>query len=730
MIIAITLMLIIFAVALAFYLNKKKSIGFDLIMKVASVLLFLVFLFRLFSQDAFDQTFNLFLIDIDTDLDAPTTWLMPVFQSIIILFLRWGTVLMVAWGIINSFHRNKYIDWILAFVGTSTVVLNLIFFHGHITAFLGNGASLWSMRAIQFAAETFILGLIVTLLLMDIIKKRLYPNRRQMINIALILIFSALAVMPQGFLYHIFGNYGEVAKSFKTTHLVVIIIPFLVMILTVLLVKNKNQEDKNLLIIFLVFASLFQYFYVRRPGIGGLPLHLCNTAVLLMFVAVVFRNKGFFYFTYFANVIGAMLAILLPNYSTDINHLYTLHFGFNHMYALVIPILAVALGTFSRPTLKDMSKAIVVFSVYFLLVVVLNAWFNNYQAGIDYFFTYSDFIPDMLDARNVQFNYIYDMPVGDLTFRFFYIFQPLYYVTFIFLMFMNWFVYDALYQMFDRHHALRSKEKMMKMDMMRLKEALGSRRLTEPINPGGVDMIKITNFTKQYGNAKQKAVDNFSLEVHKGEVFGFLGHNGAGKSTTIKSLVGIQSITEGEMEICGYSIKTQPLEAKLQMGYVSDNHAVYEKLTGREYINYVADLYHVTQEDRDERLAKYLKKFSLKHAIDQEIKSYSHGMKQKLVVIASLIHEPPVWVLDEPLTGLDPTSAYQIKESMREHAEKGNIVFFSSHVIEVVEKICHRIAIISNGKLDGVYTMKEIKDKGLSLEELYMINVQGKEEQI
>src|SRR5690606_9117149 len=186
---------------------------------------------------------------------------------------------------------------------------------------------------------------------------------------------------------------------------------------------------------------------------------------------------------------------------------------------------------------------------------------------------------------------------------------------------------------------------------------------------------------KRYGKSSRYAVKNFSLEVAPGEIFGFLGHNGAGKSTTIKSMVGIQSITEGEIFLDGYSIKTQPVEAKLRIGYVSDNHAVYEKLTGREYIHYVADLYRVPKEVRDQRLEELLKKLSLAHAIDQEVKSYSHGMKQKLVVIASLIHEPPIWILDEPLTGLDPTSAYQIKESMKEHAAKGNIVFFSSHVI-------------------------------------------------
>jgi ABC-2 type transport system ATP-binding protein len=173
-------------------------------------------------------------------------------------------------------------------------------------------------------------------------------------------------------------------------------------------------------------------------------------------------------------------------------------------------------------------------------------------------------------------------------------------------------------------------------------------------------------------------------------------------------------------------VNLQPLNVwsefspKLHLGYVSDNHAVYEKLTGREYIHYVADLYRVPKDIRDQRLNHFLETLSLAHAIDHEVKSYSHGMKQKLVVIASLIHEPPVWVLDEPLTGLDPTSAFQIKETMREYAQKGNIVFFSSHVIEVVEKICTKIAVINQGELMGVYEVAQLQKDGISLESLYM----------
>jgi ABC-2 type transport system ATP-binding protein len=300
------------------------------------------------------------------------------------------------------------------------------------------------------------------------------------------------------------------------------------------------------------------------------------------------------------------------------------------------------------------------------------------------------------------------------------LYQLAIYGTFIILMFVTWSVYDSLFRISDHHYDMLMRKRMNRLDMLKLKQTLGGKTMATLQNPTTNELIKIDHFTKRYGNSSAKAVDDFSLTVHSGEVFGFLGHNGAGKSTTIKSLVGIQSITEGSMEICGYNITTQPLEAKLNIGYVSDNHAVYEKLTGREYVNYVADLYLVSKQDRDERLSYYVDLFALNEAIDREIKGYSHGMKQKLVVISSLIHNPKVWILDEPLTGLDPTSSYQIKECMRQHANKGNTVFFSSHVIEVVERICDRIAIISNGKLEGVWSINDLHEQGMSLEALYL----------
>lgn len=240
-------------------------------------------------------------------------------------------------------------------------------------------------------------------------------------------------------------------------------------------------------------------------------------------------------------------------------------------------------------------------------------------------------------------------------------------------------------------------------------------------------MLEIKNLTKRYGESTVNAVEDFSIELKTGEIFGFLGPNGAGKSTTIKSLVGIYPFQEGDILIDGVSIKTNPLEAKMKIGYVSDNHAVFERLTGREYVNHIANLYKVDMAEAEERAQRLLEIFKLEEAFNRPIKSYSHGMKQKISVIAALVHNPKLWVLDEPLTGLDPQSSYQLKKVMKQHAQEGNTVFFSSHILDVVENLCDRCCIIKKGKLQGVYDIAELKAKGESLEEIF-VSVIGEED--
>ena len=233
-------------------------------------------------------------------------------------------------------------------------------------------------------------------------------------------------------------------------------------------------------------------------------------------------------------------------------------------------------------------------------------------------------------------------------------------------------------------------------------------------------MLEIKNLTKSYSGSDVNAVEDLSISLKAGEIYGFLGSNGAGKSTTIKALVGIHPFQHGDILVDGVSIKTDPLNAKKNIGYVSDNHAVFERLTGREYVTHIANLYGVSKEDAEARYEELLEIFKLREAFDSPIKSYSHGMKQKISVIGALVHNPKLWVLDEPLTGLDPQSAYQLKLVMKRHAKAGNTVFFSSHILDVVQNLCHRCCIIKKGKLQGIYDLSELRAEGRSLEEIFM----------
>ncbi|MBQ8434484.1 MAG: ABC transporter ATP-binding protein [Oscillospiraceae bacterium] len=210
-------------------------------------------------------------------------------------------------------------------------------------------------------------------------------------------------------------------------------------------------------------------------------------------------------------------------------------------------------------------------------------------------------------------------------------------------------------------------------------------------------MLKIERLTKQYG--EKKAVDNLSLHINKGEIYGFIGHNGAGKTTTIKSCCGILDFNEGEIYIDGISVKDNPIECKKMISYIPDNPDLYEFMTGIQYLNFVADIFGVSTSKREELIYKYSDLFEITGNLSQLISEYSHGMKQKLAVISALIHEPKLIVMDEPFVGLDPKAAFSLKEIMREICSNGGAIFFSTHVLEVAEKLCDKIAIIKGGKL-------------------------------
>ena len=230
-------------------------------------------------------------------------------------------------------------------------------------------------------------------------------------------------------------------------------------------------------------------------------------------------------------------------------------------------------------------------------------------------------------------------------------------------------------------------------------------------------MLKIAHLTKTFG--EKKAVDDLSLEIAPGEIYGFIGHNGAGKTTTLKSVVGIQQFDAGEITIGGISLKKDPLACKRQLAYIPDNPDLYDFMTGIKYLNFIADIFGVSASDRQERIRNYADLFELTDDLAQPIAAYSHGMKQKLAILSAWIHDPKLIIMDEPFVGLDPKASHLLKGMMREVCDGGGAIFFSTHVLEVAEKLCDKVAIIKAGKLIRSGTMEEVKGDD-SLEEVFL----------
>ena len=730
-------------------IKGKEFVASDFFFKALSVALFLLYMPELFVRETVAEQVGPgeeILYSLEGYVLGGVHLPYNTVQTVFLALLKWLTMLTIAVTVTLPFFDKRESKDFAIFVAPVVILLNAIFFRPVVTSMIYAPeveTSLYHWRAVVHACVIALTGAISFERLIRFVWQRDFEGlAKRLGKLGLYVLLYIFAFMPTYVPQLLFGYVLEEPKDFTVTHRALIYFTVLFPLLMQVIFGKKDIKERRYLLIMLALSGFFayfgQYYYPGKTMISSLPLHLCNTAIALMVFAYVFKLKGVFYFTYFVNIMGALMATLMPDLSGNLTRMGNVVYYYNHIYAVILPLMGVALGVFERPTFKLMKKAILFFSFYVLFAATMDAWLNNsaslnnitvpygspYHIDIDYFFLYSDFFIEKSIfswAYPLKHNYVLRFQLGDTMMTYHYVYILLVFAISVVMMFVFWGIYGVLYRVEDSHRELARRKKLMRVDRLQLLKEMNGRPLTEPLHPEGAHMIKISHFSKTYSGSDRMAVSDLNLEIHEGEVFGFIGHNGAGKSTTIKSLVGIQTITDGTIEIQGYDIARQPLEAKLNIGYVSDNHAVYEKLTGREYVSYVADLYMVSEKDKEERIAKYSEMFGLTAAMDHEIKSYSHGMKQKLMVISALIHNPKVWILDEPLTGLDPTSAHQIKECMRAHADAGNIVFFSSHVIEVVEKICDRVAIISGGKLRRVCKPDELDKEGQSLEALYLM---------
>ena len=593
---------------------------------------------------------------------------------------------------------------------------------------LANG---FHYRLLIFALE---LGVGLALALFQITKqKRPVFNLKKILLTVAIFVGMVAISMPHWVPQALFGLGSDaiLIEDFTLTHRLFLYGAVVFALVVHFLFARCEHEQKRFALLYISMATMisfcYNYDFSVFVNLHQWPLHLCNTAMFIIPLVLIFKMEKLYYFTIFINVLGAFFAMIMPN-TDKANWLSSssMRFWTNHYMAMLLPLLLMTLKIFARPKMKQFVYSLIAFFGYYALVLFMNAWLTAEGHSVDFFFINSDFIAEKLgdwaeDLRKITFSF----KLGDLNLLIYPVYQSLYFVVYIVLSFAMWFIYEQAFEIIDTYEIIMERNRKIKADRLALEVHLAGRSMQEPMNPQNEGKLILRDFSKRYSTSDVYAVYKANLEIEGGQIFGFLGPNGAGKSTIIKSIVGIQTITSGEIEISGYDAEKQSVEAKMQIGFVPDHYALYENLTGREYINYIADLYNVSREDRDGRIGEYVKRFRLETAIDNPMKTYSHGMKQKITIMSALVHNPKIWILDEPLTGLDPESIFQVKECMKEHASRGNIVFFSSHIIDVVENICDRIAIIRKGQILCTKTVAEIKESGIPLEQFYMGMIDG-----
>ena len=700
-----------------FILKQKKGEIPRTVYIVLSIVLSVAFVLRyMWGEDALEYVYDLTNSPLDNKFWTAVSLILNTFLQPTTIFLciypivktRRGATLIKIWGL-------------------AVAILCTIFVKIATIGIVGSNAyEGFNFRTLFMGIEIAVLFSYSFILLME--NNYFKVTKKQstvFLYIIPMLLFGMMSYVPKAMVGY--GNEFIKINDLTQWHRIFLYFNFIIPIIIHFTLKNKPFESRKFALLYLSMIALFVFLGEQRfaewTHLDNWPLHLCHTAMFIIPICLIFNTKKVFYFTYFINVLGAFFAMAMPNTDDGTNILATsiLRFWSNHYFAFFMPLLCVSLKMFKRPRLKEFIYSAAAFTVYFVIIMFVNAWFTGVGRETDFFYINSDFIADKLGewAENLR-DITTTFTVRGVAMKLYPVYQFLYWLVYIIFSAGMWFLYELVYNFTDTLNETLSRRKRYKLDQLALLSQLDGRKKEEPLYMENTNKMILHNFSKIYGKSNVYAVKDANLEIVGGEIFGFLGPNGAGKSTIIKSIVGIQPITDGSIEVCGFDVDKQSVMAKSQIGFVPDHYALYEKLTGREYINYIADLYNVSKEERDERINRYVEIFELQTAFDNQMKTYSHGMKQKIAIMAALVHNPKVWILDEPLTGLDPNSIFQVKECMKQHAKEGNIVFFSSHIIDVVERICDRIAIIKKGQIQCVRTIKDIEESNTTLEKFYM----------
>lgn len=708
-------------------LLKRTKINMAVVMKTLGVALFSISFIRYLYEEPAVYS----IIGLDSSKSPFNANGIHAAQTGLGVILIWFSYAAILTTVVAAFFDNKTLRRIVNLFSLPCFAAILVAFKTYSIATVGTDR--WELSTPRLWIMAVEIGIALAMIVGHmIIEKNIEIPRggREIGMFFYALVFAILAIMPNYVPEAFISNINLELQIYDLTpeHRIVLYGAVILPVLAYLLLRNNTRETNRMVLIYMSLAFMWAYIGLwelpELMDVANWPLHLCNLAMFLVPLCLIFKMKRLYNFCLFINVIGALFAMLMPHELRECSAIGTdrISYWLNHYAAFGMPVLVISLKIFERPKVKQWLYSLAALVVYYSAMLFTNAYLTERDGEVsDFFFTNSDFIVSKLGTwaeKTRDFTVTINVNGYDL------VFYPIYQVIFIGVYLLLsvgvWFLYSLLFTAIDKDEDRSKREKDYKRMKKDLKKYLGGKPETASITGNEEPSLVLRNFSKRYGSNKHYSVNNVSFEVKGGEIFGFLGPNGAGKSTIIKSMVGIQTITSGNIEICGFDVEKQPVAAKMNTAFVPDHYALYENLTGREYINYIADLFGVSKEDRDAFMDEYVDVFQLTGAIDNQMKTYSHGMKQKITIMSALVHNPKVWILDEPLTGLDPTSIHEVKECMKRHAAKGNIVFFSSHIIDVVEKLCDKIAIIKKGQLRAYKSMQELNEEGIELEQFYL----------
>ena len=528
------------------------------------------------------------------------------------------------------------------------------------------------------------------------------------------------------------------AYNFSLLHRISIYLTILFFIIVGTLFRFSNKEQQKYILLSLTIAGFYSFIVSHSAkdsllngaispvgpvyfDVRTLPFDIKEISFIVLALYILTDKKIFFNIVLYVTLPIVTFSFFFPRYLSYLHVFNYVGRSYWQESSLIFIGLILLLSTkeYNFPRLKDSKYVIPIFAGYFLVITVLNSWLTNYVPGYNFLYTNlngcsflntnRNFLYFMGDWTNSLFKASFTININGFKLVYYPVFQFLLLVGYIALFYFAHLLNEELYTV-GRSHALK-----LKKFKVHTPKNYRNRNYYNPLS--------IIKLNKKYKNNPRYSLRDINLSIKEGDIVGLLGHNGAGKTTLIKCIVGQEEITNGEIYSYGIPSDNEK-EFKRNVGYIPDHYILHEEMTGREYVNYIADLYKVDKLTRNKRILKYLKLFNLKSSFDAKIKTYSFGMKQKITILSTLVFAPKIWLLDEPLTGLDSESIFQTKACILEHAKQGNIVIFSSHLIDLVEDIANRVIILKKGELIYDKTMKEaLKECGGQLENLYMEKV-------